>query len=318
MLALATDSGMAQLRATELPDPTPSTGEVRVRVTTSAINAADYKVIDGHLAGKALHGGRRPLVVGYDVAGTVDAVGAGVTELAVGEEVFGFLPYTRATLQGAYAEQVVLSAELVAPRPQHLSTAHAAALATAGVTALQALRDYVRLQPGENVLIIGASGGVGSVAVAVAKAMGAVVTGLCSATTADLVQSLGATQVLDYRKPDALAGEPTYDVIFDAAAMYSYGALRHLLLPGGSYVTTLPSIALLTGKLRAALSGHRCDFISLVPNRADLELLAEWSANMTLAIDSTYPVSQLAEALERSKRGGMRGRIVIEVAGGFA
>ncbi len=318
MKAMASDAGIDGLRVVDLPELEPSAGHVRVRLSASAVNAADYKVLDGEFAGKILHGQQRPIVVGYDVAGTVDAVGPGVTQLALGDEVFGFLPYARSTKRGAYAEAVLAPVDALARRPAGLTPSNAAALATAGVTALQALRDHGRLRSGQHVLIVGASGGVGSIAVGVARAMGATVTGLCSVAAFELVRALGAAHVVDYRAADALTGEIAYDVVFDAAAVHSYGAVRHLLRPGGAYVTTLPSASLLTGKLVAPFYGHRCTFVAVAPSVDDLTQLATWSTEMTIPVDSTYRVTQVGEALKRSKRGGMRGRIIIDIGGGFA
>lgn len=316
MKAVASTGGLEDLKVLTLPLPEPGPGEVRVDVHASALNPADVKVLSGELAGNFLHGKAKPLVVGWDVVGVVSAVGADA-DLAVGDEVFGFLAYDRSTRRGAYAESVVMPARMLARRPATLSEVDAAAIATAGVTALQALRDVGRLQTGQRVLVIGASGGVGSLAVAVGARLGAEVTAVCSAGAFELVRGLGATHVIE-RGTLADVRDQRFDLIVDAAAAYAWWELRSLLAPGGAYVTTLPGPGLLLGKALSWTTGTRCEFVSTVPRRKDLELLARWvSEGMRPAIDSTFPVRDLRAALERMKGGGMRGRVVIEVQGGF-
>lgn len=318
MKALCTTSGVAGLTIQDLPLPEPGPGEVRVRVRASAINPADEKVLSGGLVGMILHGAAKPVVVGYDVAGTVDAVGAGC-DLAVGDEVFGFLPYGRSTKRGAYAEATVVPVSALVRRPPTLSPTDACALATAGVTALQMLRDLGGLKSGQKVLVIGASGGVGSLAVGIATRLGGEVTAICSAGAMELVRGLGAKHLIDRAKGDPLSEGGPYDVIVDAASAYSWSATRHRLAPGGTYVATLPGPAVFAGMALARLAGQRCAFVSVVPRRADFELLASWVADGTLrlAIDSTFPVRDVRAAIERVGRGGMKGRVVIEVEGGF-
>jgi NADPH:quinone reductase-like Zn-dependent oxidoreductase len=318
MKTIASTGGLAALQLTDLPDPTPGAGQVRVRMQNSAVNPADNKVLQGEFVGNILHGKQQPLVVGYDVSGTIDALGPGVDGFRVGDDVFGFLPYARGTKRGAYAELVVVAATNLALRPPTISAATGAAIATAGVTALQSLRDQGRLQAGQRVLIVGASGGVGALAVAIAKRLGAEVTGICSAAATDLVKSLGATHVRDRKASDVLGGDTRFDVVFDAAAAHSWFATRHLLAPGGTYVSTLPGPGVFAGTALAPLTGTRCRFIGVVPMAADLQLLAGWVVDgMPVPIDSTFPVRDLGAALERQARGGMRGRVVVEVAGGF-
>jgi NADPH:quinone reductase-like Zn-dependent oxidoreductase len=318
MKALSTARGVAELEIRELPLPEPGAGEVRVRIRASALNPADQKVLGGEFAGNILHAKQRPLVAGYDLAGTVEGVGPGA-DLGVGDEVFGFLAYGRATRRGAFAEAVVAPSATLARRPEALTPGIACALATAGATALQALRDVGRLLPGQRVLVVGASGGVGSLAVGVAKKLGANVTGICSASAGDFVRSLGADAVLVRGQDDPLRGAPaSYDVVFDPACAYSFGAVRGLLRPGGAYVPTLPSPGLFLAMGIAPLLGKRVGFLTVRSRRADLEQLAAWAADgLKVPIDSTFPVRDVGKALARLARGGMKGRIVIEVAGGF-
>lgn len=208
-------------------------------------------------------------------------------------------------------------AATLARRPAHLSEADAAALATAGVTALQALRDVGRLQAGQRVLIIGASGGVGSLAVGVAVRLGAEVTAVCGGAAADFVRALGATRIVERGRLDSL-GDARFHVILDAACAYSWSALRRHLEPGGTYIPTLPDAALVWGMATAWLTGTRCAFVGVTPRRADLETLAGMvAAGMQVPIDATFPVREVGAAITRMARGGMRGRVVVTVMGGF-
>lgn len=315
MNTLCTDAGLAGLQVRDLPLPDPGPGEVRVRVRASAVNPADEKVLSGSFVGRLLHGKQAPIVVGYDLAGPVTAVGPGA-DLAVGDEVFGFLSYARSTRRGAFAEEAVLPAANLAPLPAGLAPKTACALATAGATALQSLRDLGRLQPGQRVLVIGAAGGVGALSVAIAARLGAEVTAVCAENVADFVRGLGATHIVARGAP--LPDSPRYHVILDAPAVASFGALRRHLEPGGAYVTTLPSPAALWGMATAPLFGRRCAFIAVKATRADLAVLAGWALDgMPVAIDSDFAVRDVRAAIERLGRGGMRGRVTVGVEGGF-
>jgi len=317
MKALCTDSGIDALAVRDLPLPEPGPGEVRVRVRSSALNPADQKVLGGEFLGNVLHGKARPIVTGWDLAGTVDAAGPGA-DLAVGDEVWGCLAYARSTKRGAFAEEAVAPSATLAKRPDALSAGAACALATAGLTALQAIRDIGRVKAGQRLLVVGASGGVGSLAVGIGTKLGAAVTGICGAGAADFVRSLGATSVVLRGEADPLADPRRYDVILDAAAAHSFGAMRHLLQPGGAYVTTLPGPGVMLSRALAPLFGKRAAFVLVTSKRADLEQLAAWAADgLKVPVDSTFPVRDVGKALARLAKGGMKGRVVIDVAGGF-
>lgn len=180
----------------DVPLPTPGHGEVRVRVVASALNPADYKVLLGTL--KFLHARNRPLVVGYDFSGTIDAVGPSVGNASVGDDVFGFLPYGPGNRRGAFAESLIAKADEIAVKPARVSHEIAAAAATTGLTAIQAMRDLGRLPAdGGQVLVTGVSGGVGSISVGVAKKLNAKVTAVGSGAGLDLARRLGAMEVWD-------------------------------------------------------------------------------------------------------------------------
>lgn len=327
MKAMVVDAfgSVEDLHEADLPEPEPGRGEVRVRVRASCANHADTKAITGEV--KLMHSGGFPRVVGYDLSGVVDAVGSGVDDLAPGDEVFGHLAYSRETKLGAFAEYTVASAGSLALKPEAISHETAAASATAGLTALQALRDLGGLgghederRPGgdgggtgrRHALVVGASGGVGSLAVGVARRLGALVTAIASASSAEFVRSLGADEVIERDRSDPFAGSDRYDVVFDTPAVHSYGRWAHRLKPGGSYVTTLPSLSFVTGKLRSWLSGKGCHLVIVKSRRADLELLGRWIVDgLPVPIEETYPLERVGEALKRLQHGGMHGRLAI-------
>ena len=319
MHAIATDSygPIEQLKRVELPTPAPAAGQVRVTVHASAVNPAELKVITGEV--KFLHGREFPMVLGYDFSGVVDAVGAGVTSLAKGDEVFGFLAYGNATKRGAFAEYVVCPADSVAKKPAGVTHVVAAAAATPAITALQSLRDQGRLGRGGRVLIIGASGGVGSLGIGVAKKLGATVTAVCSTHAVEFVKGLGADTVVDRKKQDVLRDvEGPFDVVFDAAAAHSWGATRHLLAPGGTYVTTLPSGTMVLNMAMSLFTSTRVRFVIVKALAADLATLGAWlDEGMKVPVESTIPVRDVVEGIRRMAKGEMLGRIAVDVAGGF-
>lgn len=307
------------LEEVQLERREPGPGELRVRVHASAVNPADIKVLRGELAGRFLHARVEPLVPGYDLSGVVEAAGEGADGIAVGDAVFGHLPYAPSNRQGAFAETVVVPVTEVAVKPQPIGHDTAAACATVGLTALQALRDRGRLEAGQRAMVLGASGGVGSLAVGIARRLGAHVTAVCSAHAVDFVTGLGADEVIDRQARDPMAVDGGFDVVFDAAGRYSYAQCRHLLRRGGAMVTTMPSPGLVLGKLMSAASSRRATFVMVRSRRADLETLAGWiEGGLAVPIDSRYPLREASQALARLERGGMKGRVVVDVIGGLS
>jgi NADPH:quinone reductase-like Zn-dependent oxidoreductase len=296
--------------------PVPGRGELRVQVVASALNPADYKVVLGTL--KFLHARNRPLVVGYDFSGVVDAVGPGVTAFRPKDEVFGFLPYGPGNARGAFAESLVAKTAELARKPPTVSHERAAAAATTGVTALQSIEGLARLPPSGRVLITGVSGGVGSIAVGVARRLGAEVTAVGSGAGLEQARRLGASEVLDrtaLELPGALSRR--YDVILDAAAAYRWRDWRGALAPGGAFVTTLPSASFLADKLASLFAPTRVHFVNVKPRPADLERIAAWLADgLEVPLVATIPVREVAQGLGQLKSRG--GRIAVRVAGGFA
>jgi NADPH:quinone reductase-like Zn-dependent oxidoreductase len=304
----------------DLPLPTPGRGEVRVRVVASALNPADYKVLLGTM--KFLHGRNRPLVVGYDFSGTVDAVGPGVTERSIGDEVFGFLPYGPFNKRGAFAEASLAKCDEIAVKPKGISHETAAASATTGLTAIQSMRDLGRLPAsGGQVLVTGVSGGVGSIAVGIAQKLNASVTAVGSGAGLELARRLGAVKVLDRTKEDLpenaqsrLDGQ--FDVVFDAAAAYRWRKWRGTLKTGGAFVTTLPSFTFAADKAASLFARTRVHFVNVKSRPADLELLAGWlEKGLEVPLAATIQVRDLAKGLAQLQKAG--GRISVRVADGF-
>jgi NADPH:quinone reductase len=307
-----------QLKVEEIPDPVAGGGQVLVRVHAAAANPADGKVVRGELTGRFLHARRFPLVPGYDLAGVVETAGAGVADLAAGDRVFGHLPYSGKNAQGSFAELVAVPAGEVGRLPASVPFEVAAAAATAGLTALHGLRDRGGLVAGGRALVLGAAGGVGTIAVGVARRLGATVTAVSSPSSSDLVKGLGADQVVARGHGEPLGLEGPFEVVFDTPAAYGYVACRRLLSPRGVYVTTLPTGSLLVGKLMTLFSRRRARVLVVKSVRADLELLGGWLAEgLAVPIDSRFSVADAGRAIDRLAQGGMRGRVVVDVAGGW-
>ena len=304
------------LRLIELDDPAPAGGEALVRVRAAALNPADWYGLAGRpWIARATMGLRKPKDgrIGIDVAGTVAAVGGGVTGLQVGDDVFG-----RGT--GSLAEYVTVEGKVAVKSPS-LTFEEAAALPVAGITALQGLRDKGGLQPGQRVLINGASGGVGTFAVQIAKALGAEVTAVCSTKHVELVRSLGADQVVDYTREDFTRLDERYDLLLDVAGSRSWRACRRVLAPGGRVVLIGgPKRNRLLGPLAhivaMRLSGRgRTAFFIASLNEADLIVLRELveAGKVRPVVDRRYELSEAAEAFRSLGEGHARGKIVVSV-----
>jgi NADPH:quinone reductase-like Zn-dependent oxidoreductase len=304
-----------ELRDVETPQP--ADDQVLVRVSASSVNPADWYAVTGFLPARMGNGLRRPktTAVGGDVAGVVESVGAAVTTIRPGDEVFG-------TATGAWAELAPAREIRLAPKPPGVSFAEAAAVPVAGCTALQALRDHGRVEPGQRVLVNGASGGVGTYAVQLAKAFGADVTAVCSTGNVELARSLGADRVVDYTRENfTRIGEP-HDLLLDIAGSRPLGALRRVLTPDGTVVVIggrmtyrglgpLPHIGatLVMSKLRRRKVGF---FVAKI-QRDDLAYLGSLleAGTVRSVIDRTYPLEQTADALAYLGEGHARGKIVV-------
>src|SRR5262245_56292757 len=306
------------LRLEEVPLPTVGDGDVLVRVRAASANAGDWHLLRGTpLPFRLVAGLRTPKfkIIGNDIAGSVEAVGRNVTRFRPGDEVFGEL--SRCGF-GAYAEFAAAPEKALALKPANLSFEEAAAIPTAGCTALQGLRRG-RIERGQRVLINGASGGVGTFAVQIAKAFGTEVTAVCSTRNVDAVRSIGADHVLDYTKDDFAAIGPRYDLILAANGDRSIWDYKRALSGEGTYVMTGGSNRQLTDALLfgPVLSMGRQKLGNLLakPNQADLLFLKELceAGKITPMIDRRFPLSEVPAAVAYVEGGRARGKVVIAV-----
>ena len=308
------------LRLDEVPRPLPGDHAVLVLVAAAGLDRGAWHAMTGlPYLSRAIFGLPRPRspLLGTDVAGTVVAVGPAVTTFSVGDEVFGFG-------RGAFAEYALVADDRLARKPAGLSFEHAAALPVSGVTALQAVHDHGRVEQGQRVLVTGASGGVGSFAVQLAKAAGAHVTGVCSPAKADLVRSLGADDIVDHTREDFADGSRRYDVVIDIAGNPTLSRLRRALTPNGTAVLVGGEDGgSLTGgmnrQLRALvlsrLVGQRLTMFIATVRAPDLERLATLATAgvITPKLDRSYPLDQLPDAMRRLEAGEAYGKVAITV-----
>jgi NADPH:quinone reductase-like Zn-dependent oxidoreductase len=294
--------------------------EVLIRVRAAGVDRGTWHQMAGQpylmrLLGFGFRGPRNP-VPGLDVAGTVVAVGPEVTRLAAGDEVFGIA-------RGSFAEYAAAWEDMLARKPAALSFEQAAAVAVSGLAALQGLRDAGRIKPGQKVLVIGASGGVGGYAVQLAKSFGAEVTGVCSTAKAELVRSIGADHVIDYTRADFADGRRQYDLILDIGGNSRLSRLRRaltrrgtLVIAGGEGRWTGVGRQLRALALSVLIRQRLTMYISLPRHRqADLEVLRRLTeaGQVTPVIDRTYPLAEAPQAIRRLHAGHARGKIVITV-----
>jgi NADPH:quinone reductase-like Zn-dependent oxidoreductase len=309
------------LHLAEIARPAAAGGEVLLRVHAAGLDRGTWHLMAGQpYLIRLVSGLRAPKnpVPGLDVAGTVVAAGAGVTRFAAGEEVFGIG-------HGSFAQYTRARQDKLARKPASLTFGQAAAVAVSGLTALQGLRDAGRLKPGQHVLITGASGGVGTYAVQIAKALGAQVTGVCSTANTDLVTSIGADHVLDYTRDDFADGSHRYDLILDIAGNPPLARLRRALTPAGTLVLAGGENAgrwtgmsrQLRALARSPFTRQRLTMLITRHRRADLETLARLieARQLTPVTGNTYPLHQAPDAIRHLHAGHARGKLVITVTG---
>lgn len=286
--------------------------QMLVRVHASSINPIDWKIRKGML--KLLTGTQFPLILGFDVAGDVIEVGSQITRFKVGDSIYARLDHSAG---GAYAEYAAVSEKIAAHKPSTMSYEEAAAVPLAAMTALQALRDEGQLSTGHKVLINGASGGVGTFAVQIAKVLGATeVTGVCSAANTELVKSLGADRIIDYKQQDFTQENLRYDIIFDVVGKRSFSDCKRVLQPNGTYITTQPlPDNFLQSFLTAFVPGQKYKVILLKANSSDLTYLKTQieAGKIRTIIDRTYPLAQIAEAHTYSETERTVGKVVITI-----
>ena len=310
------------LRIAEVARPSAGDGEVLVRVRAASVDRGTWHLMAGLAYPiRLVFGLRRPRFAnpGRNLAGTIEAVGAGVAGFRPGDEVFGI-----AAGNGTFAEYVVARPDRLAGKPANLSFEEAATVPVSGSTALQAVRDHARVQPGESVLVLGASGGVGSFAVQIAKAMGAEVTGVVSTAKLDAVRALGADAVVDYTAEDPVDGRRRYDVVLDIGGNRPLRRLRRALTPHGRLVivggeTGGRWLDGLDRQLRAVLLspfvGQRLAFFVNKENAADLATLRTLieAGRVTPAVDRAYPLAEVPAAIRRLLDGQVTGKLAVTI-----
>lgn len=320
---IRTEYGSADvLRLADVPRPDPGQGQILVEVRAAGVGPDNWHLMTGlplmvRAMGFGLRAPKNPRL-GNDVAGVVAAVGPGVSSPRVGDEVYGFS-------DGAFAEYALAAADKVAPKPRNLTFEQAAAVPVSGSTALRALRDVGALQAGQSLLVIGASGGVGTFAVQIGTAMGAEVTGVCSAGKADLVRSLGADHVIDYAREDVTDGTRRYDVVVDTAGRRPLRALRRALRPRGTLVivggedggrwTGGFGRQIVRAPLLSLVVGQQLRPLVTKESGPDLVALSELieAGRVTPVVSRTLPLADAAAALTDADEGHGRGKVVLTV-----
>lgn len=306
------------LHVADLPEPDCPPGGFKLRVRAVGLNPLDWKIRAGHLSLLPLFD-RPPRGMGVDFAGEIVGVGGGPTRHFIGQRVFGSLPPFRR--RGALAELIAVAGDLVVGLPDSVDFETAAALPVAGGTAVQALEDHAALQAGQRLLIIGAAGGVGHLAVQLGKHLGATVTAVCGPVNVDFVRNLGADVVIDYTQESFLARNESFDVVFDAACSSDYLACRRVLAPTGVYINTSGSAGVTLRTMAAGLIARLTTDQRVVPlvlrNRAPLwERLARYAAAGVLRphISRRIGLAEVADAQRAMETGHGRGKIVVTPA----
>ncbi len=301
-----------ELKMGRIARPSIGPEEVLVQVKAIGINPIDWKIRDGNF--KALNQKKFPMILGTDFSGIIDEVGKKVKDFKKGDMVFTSSPTMKG--QGAYAEYAKIDGQNLAKMPEKMSFEKAAALPVAGLTALQGLQKKCGIQKGMQVLINGASGGVGHFAVQLAKHLGTEVTAVCSDRNADFVQSIGADHVINYKEKDFTKDSSTkYDIIFDAVANKSFGLCKPVMKNKSTYLNTLPTPGRFMRRMLTSLSGKKLQTIVCDINRTELEVLSKMIEDETLKvyIDKVFPLAEIKAAHEYSQTGRVRGKIVVTV-----
>jgi NADPH:quinone reductase-like Zn-dependent oxidoreductase len=306
------------LQLKEVEKPTPKENQVLVKVHAASVNPLDWHSMRGPLVLRLMNGGLlkpKNTSLGVDIAGRVEAVGKSVKQFQPGDAVFG-------VAKGAFAEYVCAAEHKLALKPDNVSFEAAAAVPVVAFTALQALRDKGRIQPGQKVLINGASGGVGTFAVQIAKSFGAEVTAVCSTRNLDIARSIGADHVIDYTREDFTKNGQRYDLILAVNGYHPILDYRRALGPEGIYIAAGGSMTqivqgILLGRLLSRIGSKKLDFMGIATtDQTDLVVIRELleAGKVVPVIDRCYPLSEVAEALRYLGEGHAKGKVVITVA----
>jgi NADPH:quinone reductase-like Zn-dependent oxidoreductase len=310
------------LQLREVVKPVPQEDEVLIQIHAASLNSRDLRMLRANpFFMRLMPGGLfspKNKILGADVAGRVEAVGNNVKQFKPGDEVFGYLP--SATGRGTFAEFVCANEKAITLKPANLTFEQAAAVPVAAMTALQGLRDDGNIQPGQKVLIYGASGGVGTFAVQIAKAFGAEVTAVCSTRNLDMVRSLGADHVIDYKKEDFTKNGQQYDLILAVNGYHPLSDYLHSLKPEGIYVVVGGSMLQLfqaaSYRKKTSKTGHqKISIVSLVQSQKDLMLIQELceSGKIRPVIDGCYPLCKTADAFWYFEKVHPKGKVVVSV-----
>jgi NADPH:quinone reductase-like Zn-dependent oxidoreductase len=320
---LSCEYGVGNLQLREIEKPTPADNEVLVHVRAASVNPVDGHMIRGSWLARLFSGLRKPTNTrfGTDFAGVVEAVGKNVTDFKAGDEVFG-------GKNGAVADYICVKAErAIVMKPSNVTFEQAGSVGVAGITALQGLRDKGRIQSGQKVLINGASGGVGTFAVQIAKAYGAEVTGVCSTHNVDLVKSIGADHVIDYTKEDFTKTDRRYDMIYDLVGNHGFSERRTILTPNGICVlagiggagTHPETMGRIVGNFWNAFRSNftRQKFVFYIAQftKQDLNVLRDLmqAGKVAPVIDRTYKMNETADAVRYMEEGHARGKVVVTI-----
>ena len=308
------------LELEEAEKPTPKDDEVLIKVYAASVNAADWRFLRADPFLVRLDSGLlkpKNKILGMDVAGRVEAVGRNVKEFQPGDEVFGDILESRG---GAFAEYVSVPERVLVLKPANMTFEEAAAVPLAAITALFGIRDQGQIQPGQKLLINGASGGVGTFAVQIAKSFGAEVTAVCSTRNVDLVRSLGADHVIDYTQEDFTQNGRRYDLILAVNGYHPISAYKRALSPKGIYVMVGGSAAqgfqaVLLGPWMSMTGGKKMGALTIKPNQKDLASVKELleAGKVVPVIDRRYPLSEVPEAIRYLEGGHAKGKVVIAV-----
>lgn len=294
-----------------VPRPQVLADSVLIRIAATGVNPADWRLRSGQF--RRFMRLQMPFIPGSDIAGTVEAVGSAVDRFQPGDRVYGMTPVN---VGGGYAEFAAVPERMLAPIPQNLSFVEAAAMPLTGLTALQALRDQAKLGVDDHLLIYGASGGVGTLAIQIAKAIGAHVTAVASGRNSDFVRSLGADEVRDYQREDIARGTSRYDVVFDAVNAQPFWHWRHVLRRGGVLATVNPlfNLAILQG-ITQLVAGYRVTGFLVQPSGANLESLHDWisAGRLRPSIERIFPLAEAAQAQRMSATERVRGKLVLAI-----
>jgi NADPH:quinone reductase-like Zn-dependent oxidoreductase len=305
----------------EVNKPVVTANGVLVRIRATSVNAGDWHLMRGDpFLSRLMFGGilkPKIKILGMDIAGVVEAVGKDVTQFQVGDEVFGDLSESGF---GAFAEYVCGTESALVLKPANISFEQAATVPCAALTALQGLRDCGQIKSGQKVLINGASGGVGSFGVQIAKALGAEVTAVCSTNKMEMMQTLGVDNIINYTQTDIAKNGQEYDLILDAAAYRSVFDYRSILKPEGTYVLIGGSISrifqvLLFGSVISRIMGRKLKCLMVKPNRSDLIILKDLieAGKIVPVIDRTYSLSEVPEAVRQLEQRQVRGKVAITI-----